>query len=62
MDWLRPKLVVAKFEKFELVQAKKRPVHYPDCIHLYLAEKYEAIIVSNDLDLLNLGAILARTL
>jgi predicted nucleic acid-binding protein len=62
LGWLSPKLFVVDYSKEDLRLARKIPVHYPDCIHVYLAQKYEAKLISNDYELLSFGAILARTL
>ena len=60
--WLEPKLLSINSNITELKSAKKLPIHYPDCIHLFLSKKYDAILVSNDRELQELGAISSHTL
>lgn len=62
LEWLEPKLIRINLTLLEEKEAKKLPIHYPDCVHLFISQKYSAKLVSNDKELQKLGAISSHIL
>ncbi len=62
LKWLRPKIKITKLTNTEIEDAKKIDIHYPDCLHIYIANKLNATLVSNDKEMQEFGAISAHIL
>ena len=62
LKWLRPKIKTIKLAREEIEDAKKMNIHFPDCLHIYIANKLDATLVSNDKKMQEFGAIPSHTL
>ena len=62
IKWLRPKIKTTKLSRKEIETAKTINIHFPDCLHIYIARKLNATLVSNDNEMQEFGAIPSHTL
>lgn len=62
LKWLKPKLRRVKVRREDMRNAKEKRIHFPDCIHIQIAEKTNATLVSNDKEMQEYGAIPSHTL
>ena len=60
--WLKPKTELIRLGEDDIKESKKYNIHYPDNLHFHLAKKHRAVLVSNDWELQEFGAILPQVL
>lgn len=60
--WLQPKLVLISTTTQDKKDSLKLAIHYPDSLHIILARKHYAILVSNDEQMRTFGAISSQDL
>jgi predicted nucleic acid-binding protein len=62
LSWIKPKSVFITVTSDDKRNARTICAHYPDSLHFVLAQRTGAQLISNDKELLNIGAISARDL
>lgn len=62
LDWLQPKLLSTRRTQKDSKNAKLFPIHFPDNLHFAIAKRMDACIISNDKQMVTLGALPSHSL
>lgn len=62
ISWIKPKIQTISESKKDVELAKNINIHFPDNLHYFLSKKHNALLVSNDKEMQELGAISSQTL